>query len=34
MLHAFITNTAAIRLYTELGFVPRAMLQGAVYGHA
>jgi len=29
-LHAFITNTAAIRLYESLGFVARRRLQGAV----
>jgi ribosomal protein S18 acetylase RimI-like enzyme len=31
MLHAFITNTAAIKLYEELGFETRVIMQGAVY---
>jgi ribosomal protein S18 acetylase RimI-like enzyme len=30
MLHAFITNVAAIRLYEQLGFVTRARLHGAI----
>jgi ribosomal protein S18 acetylase RimI-like enzyme len=29
-LHAFISNTAAIRLYEQLGFEARARMQGAV----
>jgi predicted GNAT family acetyltransferase len=31
ILHAFATNTAAIRLYGELGFVLRERLQGAIF---
>jgi predicted GNAT family acetyltransferase len=34
MLHAFITNTLAIRLYEDLGFVARTKLQGAVFRRA
>ncbi|MCA3574570.1 MAG: GNAT family N-acetyltransferase [Aestuariivirga sp.] len=33
-LHAFITNTAAIRLYEQLGFEPRTRMQGAVVRRA
>ena len=33
-LHAFITNTAAIRLYEQLGFEARARMQGAVVRRA
>lgn len=33
-LHAFITNTAAIRLYEELGFVARTKMDGAVFRRA
>lgn len=33
-LHVFITNTAAIKLYEQLGFVARTEMQGVVYRRA
>jgi predicted GNAT family acetyltransferase len=34
ILHAFATNTAAIRLYEQLGFEIRATLNGAIFRRA
>ncbi|MCB1380403.1 MAG: GNAT family N-acetyltransferase [Alphaproteobacteria bacterium] len=34
MLHAFIANTAAIRLYEQLGFTARSQLHGVVFRRA
>ncbi len=34
ILHAYVTNTKAIRLYEQLGFAIRTTLQGAVFRRA